>query len=1177
MKLNLRFILVTSLIVLTISISSTLLLYSLAGRVLTQQQSKTIINSTSDFIFAFQNELQKTDEDLRSILPSINKFSSINLEQTNIDFLFTLVNDSTINSREFKVKSSSYLNVRSVSFIKFFENNPNTVLRYMQLLDGRIIYYGRMISSDFLNKIAEKIKAEVSLVVNDSPIEVSHPETNQRYLLSILNSVRFLKLKNNYDIFTEELDNADYIAALFTPRSIITPGAKIDFIVFHAFREGVEFRKTLRIVVLLIILAGSAITFITVLVSTAKLRKQIFLLSQAAEITGRGDLEHRVPIITQDEIGHLGETFNKMLDELVLKKKVENEYSEFIALINQSPTLKQISDAALSKIIKSTGLTFGVLYIIENKSLRLISSFGISKEIVSPTQEEGFYSSAIEKKEKAEFHFHDNFPEIKTGLASIKIKYMMIFPVIYNKETIAVLELASESSPDEEIGKYIDAVHEQLAVGLVNAKTFEQLENLVNELQKLNEEYQKQNRQIIEQNDLLKELHKQLSEKADELEQQRLKAVELTKVKSEFLASMSHELRTPLISILGLTELLLKDIGVATKVKDRLNIIYRNGNKLLGLLNNILEFSKFEMGKIDIKKESFLLNDFIEEIYSNIFQLATEKQLQFIVNLPKNKNALVNTDKAKLEQILLNLLVNAVKFTEKGFVQISCDIKNSFDLEFIVSDSGIGISEKHQKIIFHEFRQVDGSSSRKYGGVGLGLAICKKYIELLGGNFLLQSELGKGSKFSFVLPEVVLDVIAQEESVLSAMNLNVDKNGIVKSALIINDNNASQKLIGDYLASYGYKIFSCATFSEGINIAKEINPSAIVIDPFIYNENVWAFIYNLRSVQPTKNIPIIFTIIIEEEKVGWEPQIFDFMIAPITIESFEEIISKIENYFPIQVKKVHVVGSFDESSGKLSEQLKNKKELELVIQPNYQLAEMLLSNADCILIDVDSAEEYVFDICYKLIQNRATKNIPVILILPKEISKDMQALLNKRLKEISLKVKSHPMDVLKALRDRLKIESPEINKKMNLVDEQNKEKILPPRSKKERAHGSKPTVMIVDDDSDALFTVGEFVKEMDCNPFFAHNGMECLLMLNYIEPDLILLDIMMPQMDGFETIRRIRGNSKFSDITVWALTAYAMLEDKEVIEKNGFDDLITKPINSQVLTAKLKKYLNETV
>jgi CheY-like chemotaxis protein len=235
-------------------------------------------------------------------------------------------------------------------------------------------------------------------------------------------------------------------------------------------------------------------------------------------------------------------------------------------------------------------------------------------------------------------------------------------------------------------------------------------------------------------------------------------------------------------------------------------------------------------------------------------------------------------------------------------------------------------------------------------------------------------------------------------------------------------------------------------------------------------------------------------------------------------------------------------------------------------------------NPQLILISVSSLGTLALNAVYEISCDRTIKNIPVIFEIPDAFSNDLTEALTLKSREITLKVKSHPMDVLKVLRDRLRIDDEETNRKINLIEEKS---VLKEEQKdkefKNKQSDLKPTVLIVDDDSDALFTIGEFVKEIGCNTIFAHNGMECLLTLNHVIPALILLDIMMPQMDGFETIKRIRSDKRLSKIPVVALTAYAMLDNKGIIEKNGFDDLVTKPINSQLLSAKLKKILKNKI
>ena len=1166
MKINVRLLLITFAIVVLVSVTSTFIFYSLTNKLLQTQQTKTLLNSSNDFIFLFQSTMNQVDEDLNKIDIWDKNFRSVNLDSTSIDFIFTLVNDSIINPDQFKArKNISYLE-KPTSIKQFVFENPNMILKYSQLKSGKVVYYGKLITTEFLDMAAEKVRAEVALIVNDTPVGVSNHVSNQDYLPDIIDAIRVLNFKNNFDLYGKELEKADFLATYYTPKFFIAPGGKLNFVIFTASAEAVEFRATMRMVMFVIIFAGIALALIFILLFTTKLRKQISILSEAVEITGKGDLDHRVDIISKDEIGKLGEAFNGMLDELKNNKKAEKEYSEFITLINQNPTLTEVSDAALAKIINSTGLTFGVLYLINEKKLRLISSYAVSKNIVMPSQDIDFYRNAIEKKEKIEFIFKDNFPEIKTGLATIKIKYLLIVPVIYNKEVISIIELASESYPNIDVKKYLDNILEQLAVGLTNAKSFEQLENFVEELRRLNEEYQKQNKQISQKNEQLLELHTQLKEKADELEKQRAKAVELTKVKSQFLASMSHELRTPLISILGLTELMMKDYSGIPKTKERLAVVMRNGKKLLTLINNILEFSKFESGKIEIKKESFLLENLLEEIKSDITPIAAEKKLDFSVEVNVNQSILLNTDKVKLEQVLANLLMNAVKFTETGFVKLVVAVEDS-SVNFDVIDSGIGISDENKKIVFHEFRQADASNSRKFGGAGLGLTICNKYAELLNGKISLESKPGSGSKFSFFLPDVVLERMADPGSTfLSPVETeNKTQNG---SVLLITSNDEADKIFKDYLRSYDFEVLVSQGFDEAVKIAKDILPKAIVIDLFVGNLDPWQFIMQLVSNPATSNTAFIITVIFPQSKIGYGLGPVWFVNSFIDKTGLTDLLNTMG--LNAEKKPVDIVSLINKEK-EASKVFDNTLAVNIHSPAQDENIETFVQNIqpDILLVDLDNKNHSVFKTLHQLKQNRLTRNVIPVVQLPFEISEKSGTEFTNELKEIAEKVKYHPLDILKVLRDSLLVKGPQSPEE--LVDNTKVEERIENISGIAKT-GDVEKILIVDDDTDTLFTIGEILRENDYETIYAHNGVECLVMLKHLRPDLILLDIMMPQMDGFETIKNIRKDNQLNNIPVIALTAYAMLDNKEVIEKNGFNDLITKPISSSLLISTIRKY-----
>ena len=303
-------------------------------------------------------------------------------------------------------------------------------------------------------------------------------------------------------------------------------------------------------------------------------------------------------------------------------------------------------------------------------------------------------------QETLELNFEDNPQKINSGSFAVDIMHLLVIPIIYNSKVIALLELGSVNKASAAAIDYITKIKEQLAIGLTNATALVQLENLVTELKKLNEEYQKQNLQVKEQNAALLELHNNLQEKAEELEIQKIKAEEVTKLKSQFLASMSHELRTPLNSIIGLTELALDDKNIIGKSKDRISVVLRNSQRLMKLINDILDLSKVESGKMEIIDEVVQLEDIISEIRESINLLAVNKNLLFKIQRNCDTAIYIKTDRAKILQVLTNLLSNAIKFTDKGSVTLEVSVNEERKLLFNIIDSGIGISVERSENYF---------------------------------------------------------------------------------------------------------------------------------------------------------------------------------------------------------------------------------------------------------------------------------------------------------------------------------------------------------------------------------------------------------------------------------------------------------------------------------------------
>jgi len=1157
MKISVKLLVITFSVVVTISGVSALIYFSLTKSLLETQYSKSILNSTGDFSSYISILVNEVDGE-GSSLAANPAYAGKNLKGLETDFFFHLEKDSLIDYSSFRIKDSVYLNRSSRSIKAFVRQNRNIILRVSQGKGNNLCFFGKVITEKFLNKASDKIRGEIALIIDDKLFEVSHSYKHRNYYDIIWSAAVKLKYKNNFDIQKEYLEDSDFMASIFNSKSTSVAEERTTFLVFNNNVESFQFRSTMKWVIVIIICSGVALALILILLFTTKIRKQISLLNEGAEITAKGDLKHRVKVISKDEIGNYGNTFNKMLDELSVIKESEKEYLEFLTLLNQNPSLKEIAEAVLKKIIKDTGLTFGVVYLVEGKSMSVISAHGIGEDFVQPVQSAGFYSKAIDEKEKIEFIFSENYPEIRTGLAYIKIKYLLIFPIVYNKDVIAIIEAASENIPRIEIKKYLDNIHDQLAIGLINAKSLAQLENYIEELKTLNEEYQKQNIQIKGQNEKLLELHNQLKEKAEELEEKRNQAVELTKVKSQFLANMSHELKTPLISIIGLTDLSIKEHPLDGRMKERLGVVYRNGKKLLNMINNILEFSKFETGNVEVKNEVFLLNDLLSDIKDNIQPIAKEKGLSFkLINL--KGDALLSTDKTLLERILLNLLFNAVKFTEKGIVELGVSLTGKSDAEFTVSDTGIGISEENQKIIFDEFKQADEGSTKTYSGAGLGLAISKRYVEMLNGRISVKSKIGAGTKFKAIFPKAVVEIvepvysggIEEEQDEAPPKNIN---------ALLISKSDNTKKLIQDYLLNYNILL----THFHNVNEAGSSgfrNYSAVFADAGDGSADLWNAIRSMKK--ENKNLPVLVMKMVEEEKVGYGLFTDDFIFGYSDASALDCIFSLSGR--KRKIKNICIVHAGEKCRRDISGAKGS------VVACKYkgweQFNEHLLKNkTDAVIIEMLEPEQNSIELIYCLRKIKRINNLYIALNLPENTNKEEALLLYNEMYAVTLKAKYHPMDVLKVVRDKLGLI--EESEKQDFEDEEAAPVLQAvPFALPERR------ILIVDDDNDTLFTIGEIINGMGCGAEFAHNGVECLSVIAKKRPDLILLDIMMPQMDGFETIKRIRSDSSLKDLPVAALTAYEMLDNREVIERNGFNDLITKPIDSKALAFKIEKLL----
>ena len=1176
MKISYRILFINFAIVVLILGSTAIAFYSIMYNVLSSQQSKYLLNASNDFNFDTKDLLQESDDEFQYIVGNNieNMFNNSYLNTKNIDFILETQNSNSDVIIKKIYKQNVYFPSSANSLKEFRADNPFTIIQTAPLPNGYFCYYGTIISDAFLASLSSKINADIAVVSNGSITEISNESQNRNNLYTLNEIYKTLASKNNFDLITKSTESFDIIATIYKPSTEYFQANNLQFIIFTTLQETSDLRTSLKYISVIIGCAGIILSLILTLVFTDKIRKQITQLNNATRITKEGNFQNKIAVQSKDELGQLASSFNTMLDELRKNERAKDEYSEFITLLNQNPSLSEISDAALRKIIASCGFTIGALYTFENDEIKLTSSYGIGKEI-SFINKKDLFDSAINKREIIEIssESHDNLPIVSAGVFSLEIRHLLILPIVYNNKVVAIVELGSVNKPSLETNEYLSKIKDQLAIGLTNAMAYVQLANFVTELKKLNEDYQKQNLQIRKQNETLIELHNKLKEKATEFEVQKQKAEDATKLKSNFLAGMSHELRTPMNSILGLTELILEDKSLSPKNKERIEVVFKSGKRLMNLINDILDLSKIEAGKMEIHNEDVLLEDLIKDVESSIIPLVSKKDLSFKIIKNFNTNIIISTDKGKVSQVLINLLGNAVKFTENGFIELHVSKCEDRNIKFDVIDSGIGISGEDQRIIFEEFRQIDATTTRKYSGTGLGLAISKKIADLMNGSINVKSEFGKGSIFTFIIP---LNAIKMRES-LNSSRLNIS--ALIKNRhnpiLVIDDEPEVRYTIGQYLITNGYEVVYANNGNEGIERAKKLQPFVITLDVLMHGKDGWAVLKELKESDETKDIPVILVSILGDINFGYSLGAFEYFIKPLASEKLIAALKKLEGLAKKKIEKIVIVDDNEMEFERFKQEFKKEEiRIEYIKDSELAFSKILEVQPDLIVLDLIMPNINGITLSQKLKSNKDTKHIPIIINTAKELTTEERNSLNNIIEEICIKSNDFPKDVFHAVRRRIRMQENSLPSGTKIMTDA----ITLPNETIENQPGNnvqkeayQGVVLIVDDDPDSLFTISEIVEVCDCKTILAKNGIECIKTLEHTIPDLILLDIMMPELDGFQTISRIRQNEKWALIPVFAITAKAMLEDKQVILRHGFDDYIAKPVNSGVLAFKIER------
>jgi HAMP domain-containing protein/CheY-like chemotaxis protein len=889
--------------------------------------------------------------------------------------------------------------------------------------------------------------------------------------------------------------------------------------------------------------------------------------------------------------------------------------SELAPLVNaQQGTMYQTQQASAAEAADP----------LEKPALRLLSSY--AKRMHQPERievGEGLVGQcALEKQRILLTQVPPNYTRIHSSLGEAPPANIVVLPVLFEGETKAVIELASLTPFTTTHLTLLDQLTQSIGVVLNTIEATMRTENLLKQSQQLTTELQTRQTELQRTNEELASKAKQLAEqnveverKNREVEQARRaleeKAAELaltSKYKSEFLANMSHELRTPLNSILILGQQLADNASknLLPKQVEFAKNIHSAGTDLLALINDILDLSKIESGTVTVEAEEITFTSLRENVERTFHHLGESKGLAFHVDIDTALPRSFTADPKRLQQILKNLLSNAFKFTSQGHVAMTVrQVTEGWSpdhpvlrlgqaaVAFVVTDTGIGIAPEKQKLIFEAFQQADAGTSRKYGGTGLGLAISRELAALLGGEIRLISAPGQGSSFTLYLPMAykgpagaallpskpsspqllgapanmsmpVLAVGRPEEAILDDRE-NIQPGDPV--LLIVDDDPHYSRVLLGLARDKGFKGIVAARGQTGLALAREHQPTAITLDVFLPDMLGWTVLNSLKLDPLTRHIPVQMLSVEEERQHGLSHGAFSYLVKPATTEDLERAFDRLKGYIAPHTKRLLVIEDNDIERGGIVELLSGADvEIAAVGTGEDALAKLREQAFDCCVVDLRLPDMTGFELLDKVQADPELRNVPVVVFTGKELSADEEGRLRAVAKSIVLKDVQSPerlLDETALFLHRVIADLPDEKRKML-----------------ESLHGSSDAlrgrkVLVVDDDARNIFALTSVLETHDMEVLSATNGRQAIDLI-HATPDLsvVLMDIMMPEMDGYQTMQEIRKVPKLRTLPILALTAKAMKADREKCLQAGASDYIAKPVNTDQLLSLLRVWLH---
>jgi HAMP domain-containing protein/signal transduction histidine kinase/DNA-binding response OmpR family regulator len=966
----------------------------------------------------------------------------------------------------------------------------------------------------------------------------------------------------------------------------------------------------------------------------ANLTTQVRAIAEVATAVTKGDLTRSIQVEASGEVAELKDNINTMIDNLRLTtdRNTEQDWlktnlARFTGMLQGQRDLGTVGRMLLSELAPLVNAQQGVIYQMSSEpkpgsgALVLLSTFADTPEgqVREVRIGEGLVGQcATDKRRMLITELPKGTAPIHSGLFKAKPKNIIVLPVLFEDRVKAVIELASLSAFTASHLAFLEQLTASIGIVLNSIEATMQTEGLLKQSQQLAIELQTQQRELQQTNEQLAQKAQELAEqnteverKNQEIEQARRaleeKARELaltSKYKSEFLANMSHELRTPLNSILVLGQQLAEnpDGSLSPKQVEYARTIHGAGTDLLNLISDILDLSKIESGTVSIEAEEVFFGAVIEAVSRPFRHEAENRKLAFEVTADANLGRSMVTDSKRLQQVLKNLLSNAFKFTEHGSVRLKVSaVRSGWSkdhailsssgsvIAFEVVDTGIGIAPDKQKIIFEAFQQADASTSRKFGGTGLGLAISRELATLLGGEIQLKSAPGQGSAFTLFLPQTyagpvappatkkaegpasaVPQFLATTSAAEHAIRIEDDRKKIETGdavLLIVEDDPHYARVLCDLSRDKGFKVLIASTGAEALSLATEYHPAAISLDVFLPDMLGWAVLNHLKQDPATRHIPVQMLTIDDNRLHGLSRGAFSYVTKPSTTEDLNQALTRIHDYAQPRRKRLLLVEDNPLEQMSTRELLGHEDiDIDVADSGRAALEAMESGNYDCAVLDLRLPDMTGIEVLEQLRDTPKLRDLPVVVFTGRELSPEEDAQLRTLARSVVLK----------------DVESPE-----RLLDEtalflHRVVQDLPPAKQRmlDRLHRSDDAlagrkVLVVDDDVRNIFAVSSVLERRGMTVLSAGTGREAIKTIaSTSDLAIVLIDIMMPEMDGYETMQKIRQNPVLRRLPIIALTAKAMKGDRERCLEAGASEYLAKPVNTEQLLSALRAWLH---